>query len=320
MQTFLEHVKEGLSKSPKKLSSRYFYDEKGDKLFQQIMQLDEYYLPECEMQIIKHQSKQVAQDISVTSDCLEIIELGAGDGTKTRHLLQQFLPYFSTLEYIALDISANILEENKKNVAACLPTLKHRTVAGNYFKTYPAIPPSNNSRLVLFLGANIGNYLTSEAIDFFKFIKATLKPNDFFLVAFDMVKYPKKILAAYNDKKGITKKFNLNLLDRMNRELGANFNVDKFDHFPFYNPLTGIASSQLISLEAQKVSFDGGFESVFDAYEAIHTEVSKKFFWTDIEEIADKADMYICQSYFDEHKEYAFVLFKFEPLISEHYE
>jgi len=310
MQEFLEHVKEGLSISPKKLSSRYFYDTQGDALFQQIMKLEEYYLPRCEMQIIEHQSKQLAKDISKTHKQLQIVELGAGDGTKTKHLLRQVKPYFETLEYLALDISANVLNINKREITKEVNNINHSSLAGNYFETYKNLPPTSKGRLVLFLGANIGNYAMPDALEFFKFVKANLRKNDFFMVAFDMVKHPKKILAAYDDSQGITKQFNLNLLERINRELGANFNIEAFDHFPFYNPLTGITSSQIISLEAQTVQFKDGFSVKFEAFEAIHTEVSKKFFWADIEDIASATQLNIVKTYLDSNQEYAFVLFQ----------
>ena len=138
MQQFLKHVKEGLSKPNKKISSHYFYDAEGDVLFQQIMQLDEYYLPRCEMQIINNKSEQLAKDISKTHKNLQIVELGAGDGTKTKHLLKQFKPYFSQLEYVALDISENVLKVNKKEIKA--GNINHYAVAGNYFETYKNLP------------------------------------------------------------------------------------------------------------------------------------------------------------------------------------
>ncbi len=308
MQEFLSHVKNGLRQSPKKLSSRYFYDDKGDALFQQIMQMDEYYLPSCEMQIIQHQSKQIAKDISAFHTELQIVELGAGDGTKTKHLLRQFAPYFKNIEYVAMDISTNVLAINKNEIKTELTGINHRSIAGNYFETYKALTPTTYGRLVVFLGANIGNFLTTEAIDFFKFVRSNLSRNDYFLVAFDLVKHPRKIISAYDDKKGITKRFNLNLLDRINRELGANFEILNFDHFPFYNPITGITSSHIISLKKQTVQFPDGFTAAFEAFEAIHTEVSKKFFWNDIEDIATNSKMNITQSYYDDCKDYAFVL------------
>lgn len=309
MQTFLEHVKNGLSKIPKKLSSRYFYDEKGDELFQQIMQLEEYYLPACEMEIIETQGKKIASDIAKEHKALQIIELGAGDGSKTKHFLKQIYPFFQQVEYVALDISPHILEINKKAVENHVPGLSHLSIAGNYFETYKKLPETNKGRIVLFLGANIGNYPISELISIFQFVKSGLTKSDYFLVSFDMVKHPRKIIKAYDDSQGITRQFNLNLLARINRELGADFDISKFDHFPFYNPITGITSSQIISLANQKVHFPDGYVAEFYAFEAIHVEISKKFYWKDIEEIALQADMNIHEVYYAKKKEYAFVIF-----------
>jgi L-histidine Nalpha-methyltransferase len=310
MQEFLTHVKEGLSQSPKKLSSRYFYDAKGSALFQQIMQLDEYYLPHCEMQIIQNQSASIAEDISIKHSSLQIVELGAGDGTKTKHLLKQFSNHFTPMEYVAMDISPNILAINKEEISREIEGLNQISIAGNYFETYKNLEATLHGRLVLFLGANIGNFPGSEAIAFFNFVRRGLSSKDYFLVAFDLVKHPRKILKAYDDSQGVTRQFNLNLLERMNRELGADFDISNYEHFPFYNPVTGITSSHIISLKKQTAQFADGFSVTFDAYEAIHTEISKKFFWSDIVEIADKSKMNIIQSYFDTGKEYAFVLFQ----------
>lgn len=311
MHEFLQHVKEGLGRSPKKLSSRYFYDEKGDALFQQIMQLDEYYLPGCEMQIIKDQGEQIAIDISKIHKRLQIIELGSGDGTKTKHFLKKLEPYFTSMEYVALDISANVLSVNEYEIRSEIKDILHLSIAGNYFDTYKDLPPTSRGRLVLFLGSNIGNFSTTEAINYFKFIQSNLSENDYLLVAFDLVKHPRKIISAYDDSQQVTKQFNLNLLERINRELGANFDLEQFDHFPFYNPITGITSSQIISLKKQKIQLEDGFTASFEAFEAIHTEVSKKYFWSDIEHIAQESNMHIKEKYLDSGEEYAFVLFQY---------
>jgi L-histidine N-alpha-methyltransferase len=310
MRDFFEHVKEGLGKTPKEISSRYFYDSRGDALYQDIMQLKEYYLPRCEMQIIENNSDQIAQDLSARHSCLQIVELGAGDGTKTKHMLKQFQPYFGAMEYVAMDISNHVLDINEKEIRSEIAQVDYKSIAGDYFETYQSLPDTSYGRLVLFLGANIGNYSTTEIYGFFRFIQSRLREDDCFLVAFDLVKNPRKILAAYDDNKGITKEFNLNLLKRMNRELGANFNIQHFDHFPYYNPLTGVASSQIVSLKKQRVEFSDGFSVGFDLFEAIHTEISKKFFWKDIEGIAQESQMHIEQTYFNSNKGYTFVMFR----------
>ena len=248
--TFLEHVKDGLTKYPKKLSSRYFYDDTGDALFQQIMKLEEYYLPGFEMEIITTKSAQIATDIAREHKHLEVLELGAGDGTKTKHMIKAFMPHFEQVDYVAMDISNNILETNELEMKAFIPDLNQTNYAGDYFETYKAVPNVKaGGRLVLFLGSNIGNYLVDDAAEFFRFVQSKLTPQDYLLVAFDLAKHPRKIIAAYDDKEGVTRKFNLNLLTRINRELGADIDVSKFDHYPFYNPFTGVTSSQIISLE-----------------------------------------------------------------------
>lgn len=310
METFFEHVKAGLSQKPKKLSSRYFYDSRGDVLFQQIMRMEEYYLPACEMNIIKDKSNHIARDISKTHKAIQVVELGAGDGSKTKYFLEQFKPFFEIIEYKALDISKNILDANKQQIETFVSNIQWSGVPGNYFQTYKTLEPTTKGRLVLFLGANIGNYTKEGAIDLFKFIKSQLKPDDFILISFDLVKNPRKIIKAYDDSKGITKAFNMNLLERMNRELGANFDVSAFEHFPFYNPLTGITSSQIISLKKQTVRFSDDFEVHFEAFEAIHTEISKKYYLSDISDLANESGLQLYETYFDDNKEYAFGLFQ----------
>ena len=310
MNEFLAHIKEGLGKTPKKLSSRYFYDERGDALFQQIMELEEYYLPARERAIIREQGGQIAKNIAQEYDGLQVVELGAGDGSKTKLLLQKIAPYFDPLVYAALDISEHILGINAQTVMQFVPGIRVESQAGNYFKTYPRLPYTPQGRLVLFLGSNIGNFLIDEAVEFFGFLKRGLRAEDFLLVSFDLVKHPRKIIKAYDDPQGITRAFNLNLLERMNREAGADFDLAHFDHFPYYDPLSGVTSSHIVSLRKQEVNFKDGFTVQFDAFEAIHTEVSKKYFLKEIDSLAARSGMHIVERFCDPEKEYTLVLFK----------
>ncbi len=261
------------------------------------------------MQIIQQQSPLMAKHLAEVHKTLQIIELGAGDGSKTKHLLNQFQPYFNALEYVAMDISENILCINKQEIESEVSGIVIRSKAGNYFQTYKDLPETSFGRLVLFLGANIGNFLLDDAVSFFQYVKQGLRENDAFIVAFDLMKHPRKIIAAYDDSKGITKNFNLNLLARMNREFGADFDTSKFDHFPFYNPANGVTVSHIVSLEDQIVHFSDGFEVRFEAFETIHTEISKKYFQKDIQYLSDNSGFKISQTYYDRNKEYAFVSF-----------
>lgn len=309
MKDFEKEVKKGLSNKPKTLPTKYFYDAKGSELFQEIMDLEEYYLPACEREILKDSSNQLAANISSLCNEIEIIGLGAGDGTKTVELLKAFMPLFQDIDYYPLDISASILEENKENLQASIPGLSVKPVAGNYFKTLPKLPQSETKRLILFMGANIGNYSPKKAIEFVRFLKENNRTNDLLLIAFDLKKDPEKILAAYNDEKGVTAKFNMNLLARINNELAANFDLDQFKHFPTYDPIAGVCKSHLVSLVAQTVSIGEDTYS-FKAFEAIQTEVSIKYDLSEIEKLATDTGIKLIKHFPDSKNYYTLALYQ----------
>ena len=309
MTEFKKAIINGLSSQPKTLPSRYFYDEKGDRLFQEIMHLKEYYLPGKEREILSNLTQHL-EGLIDKNHLYEIIELGAGDGSKTVKLLKAFHDAKHSIIYRPLDISPNVLEQNKAIVLQQAPQLPIHAVSGNYFIEYPKLESLAENKLVLFLGSNIGNFTFEKAKEFVSFISENFTKDDKLLISFDMVKDPRKILAAYDDSKGVTAKFNLNLLDRINRELGANFNSAQFSHYPTYNPLTGETKSYIISKVSQEVQLSDGISFQFKANEAIHTEISKKYFEHEIEEIAANADLQIGEYFWDQEKEYTLVLFQ----------
>jgi dimethylhistidine N-methyltransferase len=283
--TFLKDTLKGLLSTPKTLSSRYFYDAIGDGIFQEIMQMEEYYLPACELEIIQHKTKDIAAEI--TAQKTDVIELGAGDGTKTVHFLTELISAGKEITYIPLDISANVLEINREHILKSLPELKIESIAGDYFETMKSLKERKNPKVVLFMGSNIGNFKDENAVDFLKLVKSYMTVGDTLLVGADLKKNPKTILEAYNDKAGITKRFNLNLLARMNRELGADFNVINFDHYAFYDPVSGTSFSYIVSLENQYVSIADEMIH-FEKNECIHTEVSQKYSLANLERISSK--------------------------------
>ncbi|UJP65771.1 L-histidine N(alpha)-methyltransferase [Mongoliitalea daihaiensis] len=285
MNQFYEDVIHGLTSGQKSLPSKYFYDERGSKIFQEIMALEEYYLPECEVEILQNRSTEILSEIPFES--LDIIELGAGDGSKTVIFLKEAMKAIKHLNYIPMDISPEILEVNKALVSQKLPGLNVEAVAGDYLETISLLKERKNPRLLLFMGSNIGNFPGEKALGFIQFINDFLRPGDFFLMGVDLKKNPHIIRAAYNDSEGVTKKFNLNLLGRINRELGANFDVEAFEHYGVYNPLTGSALSFLVSLQAQRISI-GDISINFDRYETIHTEISQKYSLKELDTIAAK--------------------------------
>lgn len=282
---FKKDVVTGLNSKPKYLLSKYFYDDEGSRIFQEIMRMEEYYLPGCETEILQQQSGKIVSQLPF--DDLEVIELGAGDGSKTVFLLEELIKSGKKVTYIPMDISEDILKFNKKTIQEQLPDLEIVPLPGDYFHTLDQIKNSPRPKLVLFMGSNIGNFKGNKAIEFIQFVNGHLNEGDFFLLGVDLKKHPKTILAAYNDAKGITKRFNLNLLKRINRELSGNLNINTFDHYSTYDPLSGTASSYLISLENQKVNLNG-FEFNFHENEAIHMEISQKYSLEDLDQLAAK--------------------------------
>jgi len=301
---FAADVLQGLTDNPKHLSSKYFYNEQGDKIFRDIMEMDPYYLTRCEYEILQQYKSELHALITGTSNNFQLIEFGAGDGYKTKVLLQNFLQEPSRFRYLPVDISANALELLLTDLEKTFPGLDAEGIQDDYFNALdtvhidPDIP-----KTVLFLGSNIGNFSGEMTLTFLKKIAGSFKSEDRLLIGFDLKKDPAVILNAYNDPGGITKAFNLNLLLRINEELGANFDIMKFEHVPVYDPGNGEARSYLVSITEQTVDIPALNVRVnFDAWESIHTEISRKYSISDIEKLADKAGFRIIRHFSDKRK------------------
>jgi dimethylhistidine N-methyltransferase len=304
--TFLNDVISGLSKTPKELSSKYFYDDKGDKIFQEIMQMEEYYLPKCEMEILLNQTQDIVKSFGF--EHIDVIGLGSGDGSKTKHFLKKIIELGKKVVYYPLDISEDVLITNKKNVTSFVPNLEVYPIAGDYFETLDKLV-HDNPKIILFLGSTIGNYDHESAEVFMKQLYLMMNQNDILMVSFDLMKNPHKILAAYNDKNGITKRFNLNLLNRINRELNADFDLENFDHYPFYDPISGTTFSYIFSEINQVVNINGKQIS-FEANELIHTEISQKYSLQRIETFKESIGFKSVEHFLDADKNYSISLFK----------
>ena len=298
--TFARDVLDGLSQQPKRLSSMYFYDERGDRLFQDIMHMPEYYLMNCELDIFEQQKAQILQAIGL--EHFHLLELGAGDGFKTRVLLRHFIEQAVDFEYQPIDISPNVLLELEQSLREELPELNVHVLPGDYFKVLHEVKETDSTpKVVLFLGANIGNYAHERAVAFLKHLNEELNSGDKLLIGFDLKKDPETILNAYNDPAGITAAFNLNLLERMNRELGADFNTEDFRHWETYDPVSGATRSFIVSKKAQQVYIQAlGRSFHFDAWEAINVELSQKYSLTEIENLAEVAGFQIEQHFTDD--------------------
>lgn len=274
---FAKEVLNGLSENPKNLLSKYFYDSYGDRLFQQIMNMPSYYLTRCELDIFKNQTATIATAIVSDDGPFDLIELGAGDASKSSFLLKQLVKQQAEFTYCPIDISGNILAELEVKLLAEIPNLDVDCFQGEYFTALKkAVERSNRRKVVLFLGGNIGNMELEEATSFCRELRAQLRPQDRVLIGFDLKKNPHTILDAYNDREGITAAFNLNLLARINRELAADIDLDKFSHYQNYDPISGACRSYLISLEDQNCCIAGKIIK-FSANEPICMEVSQKF-------------------------------------------
>lgn len=300
MSQFARDVREGLSSKPKRLSSKYFYDTRGDEIFQQIMQMDEYYLSRAELGIFK-QHKQSILELIDPGTAFRLVELGAGDGTKTKILLDHFVNQQADFIYCPIDISANVLKQLQRSMLADIPQLKIEPMAGDYFKMLGELKFKNHFKtIVFFLGSNIGNYQKEMAIEFLTGIHDNLQKGDLLMIGFDLKKDPKIILNAYNDPNGITKAFNLNLLERINRELGGDFDTSQFDHNPIYDPATGQCRSYLISKRSMKVRIEALDMVVdFKPWEPIFMEVSKKYDLEEIDELAELTGFRVLENFFD---------------------
>ncbi|KQT20504.1 dimethylhistidine N-methyltransferase [Chryseobacterium sp. Leaf404] len=284
-QTFLKDVIKGLSVQPKKLSSKYFYDKNGDHLFQQIMAMPEYYLTQCELDIFKNKTNELANTIDYSTP-FDLIELGAGDAMKSSYLLEHLCSLDCDFNYMPIDISGNILSVLQENLSEKIPELNIIPLEGDYFEMLDqATKLSQRRKVVLFLGGNIGNMTKDEAIDFCTELRKRFSPGDLLLTGFDLKKNPHTILAAYNDRTGITAAFNLNLLERMNRELNADFNLTYFEHYQTYDPVSGACRSFLVSLREQTVHI-GNHPVTFKENELIDMEISQKFSPEDIQNMA----------------------------------
>jgi len=300
---FYNDVIAGLKATPKRLSSKYFYDAKGDKLFQDIMNCPEYYPTRCELEIFSEKTAELCNAIMANGDAFDLIELGAGDATKSSYLLKYLLEQKADFTYLPIDISENVISYLNITLPVTLPGIKINGLNGDYFDMLKeAASISDRRKVILFLGSNIGNMLVNEALDFCKNLRDHLSEGDMVLMGFDLKKNPKTILAAYNDKGGITKRFNLNLLERINRELHADFDLNKFEHYPTYDPESGACRSFLVSTEDQNVTINQHNRIRFLKDECIYMEISQKFTVLQTEQIAENAGFTPVDCFFDSKK------------------
>lgn len=288
VRDFAYDVLVGLSERPKRIPSKYFYDDEGSRLFQRIMNLPEYYLTDCELEVLRRYADAMVSPLA-NSGPFNLVDLGAGDGKKTMVVLEHLRNIGADFTFVPIDISEGAMRELVTRLRAALPDVRVEGLVCEYADGVHYLGREHGDRrnLVLFLGSNVGNFTLVQARAFLRRLWSVLRHGDYAMIGFDLKKDIEILLAAYDDDEGTTAAFNLNLLRRMNRELGATFDVGAFRHYATYNVFSGAMESYLVSLEPQTVRIEALEQTfTFDAWEPIHTEYSYKYLRTDIDALA----------------------------------
>ncbi len=305
---FAKDVDQGLSSPDKKLPSKYFYDAEGDEIFVKIMNMPEYYLTDSELEILQAQTDQIISSFGMNGEHFEIVELGAGDGEKVIKMLKTLNGRRFT--YAPIDISSNAINKLESRLKQEVPGLDFDGQQGEYFEVLDKLTEVNK-KVILFLGSNIGNLTDDQAHEFMVKISTSMNEHDKLLIGFDLKKDPEIIKKAYDDTHGFTREFNLNLLARINRELGGDFSIDNFTHLAIYDDDEGVAMSYLESKKDQEVfirSLNKSFQ--FRKGEKIHTEISRKYDLETIRKIAEHTGLNVKEMFFDHRKFFVDVLFE----------
>jgi L-histidine Nalpha-methyltransferase len=282
-------IRLGLTAKPKELAPKYFYDERGSQLFEQITELEEYYPTRAEREILGERSAEI---VAVAGEPGTLVELGSGSAAKTRHLLSAMRDADCLATYVPVDISEEITHETAELLVQEYPGLAVRGLVCDFEHDLERIPNGGGGRLVAFLGGTIGNLYPDARRDFLSRVAALLEPGDRILLGTDLVKDSTRLEAAYNDSRGVTAKFNKNVLTVLNRELGGDFDLDRFEHVARYDTDASRMDIRLRSLADQTVRLDGLDLTVrFGAGEEMRTEISAKFTRDGLEAIYREAGL-----------------------------
>ncbi|MFL6090312.1 MAG: L-histidine N(alpha)-methyltransferase [Aeromicrobium sp.] len=272
-QTLIADVRNGLATAPRWLPPKYFYDDRGSALFDEITRLPEYYPTRAERALLEAH----ADDIAHAADARVLLELGSGSSEKTALLLDAMAEAGGLESYIPVDVSAGALRGALEALAETRPELPVHPVVADFEHRLTDLPTPGR-RLVAFLGSTIGNFAPAERREFFARLGGALRPGESFLLGVDLVKDPKRLVAAYDDAAGVTAEFNRNVLRVLNRELDADFQPDAFEHVALWDAENAWMEMRLRALDAMTVNIPGA-DVAFDlaAGEEIRTEISAKF-------------------------------------------
>jgi L-histidine Nalpha-methyltransferase len=294
----------GLSATPKTLPPKYFYDERGSALFDEITRLPEYYLTRAETSILRARAAEIAS----LSRCESLVELGSGTSAKTGLLLRAMLDAGTLREFVPLDVDPAVLAEATDALAARYPGLRLAPFVGDFEHDLGAIPQSGR-RMIAFLGSTIGNLDPAARAQLLRQVRAALRPGDTFLLGTDLVKDTGRLLRAYNDAAGVTAEFNRNVLRVINKELSADFDVDAFEHVAIWNAACQWIEMRLRSARPQTVRIgDLDLAVSFAAGEEIRTEISAKFRSQQVRAELTEAGLNPVQSWTDDNGDFALTL------------
>ena len=304
--TFPSEIFYGLQKKRKFIHPKFFYNEKGSYLFEKISSLDEYYLTRAESEILDtikdRMSAYLRNDYS-------LIEFGSGSALKTRKLLEALTQMQDLIEYYPIDISY-ILKESSLNLQKDYLNLRITGIIDHYESGLDFVRSIEQSRLLVFLGSSLGNFDSTEAIEFLRKIHDSMKKDDYFLLGLDLVKNKQILERAYNDSKGITAQFNLNLLTRINEEFGGNFDLKNFEHVSFFNEKQKRIEMHIRSKIDQEILLSRADVTIkFKKSEMILTEYSHKYTIDQIHTLAKKSGFKVKEIWKDKNEYFALVLF-----------
>lgn len=268
----LRDVRDGLRQSPKQLPSKYFYDERGSELFERITDLPEYYLTRAERALLESSIPDVIARLKPSS----LVELGAGSASKTRIILDAMRDRGAAKCYVPIDVSADFLEATAAQLRREYPQMEITPVVSDISENF-RLPSLVSPVLIVFLGSTLGNFLRDAAVELLARVAAMLGPTDAFLLGVDLRKDPSVLHAAYNDSEGVTAAFNVNILNRLNRELGANFPLERFEHCAYYSMEHHRIEMHLVARSSLSVSIPGVGDVSFAAGESVRTELSHKY-------------------------------------------
>jgi L-histidine Nalpha-methyltransferase len=308
IEDFASDVRRGLTSFSKYLLPKYFYDNRGSELFEKITGLKEYYPTEVERSIIKNISRILPQ---IDKNISTIVEIGSGSSNKTKHIIRSYSESRDKVNYIPIDISEIIIQSSLNLLDNYCNVIIDGIIA-DYEYGLEIVPDlSDEPKLYLFLGSSIGNFTFNESINFLSNISSMMTAQDKLLIGFDRIKDRKVLNKAYDDNQGVTAKFNLNILERINRELNADFNLNEFEHQVRFNEEESRIEMHLVSAKLQTVNIkDLDLQINFEIGESIHTENSYKYSEVMINKLAEGSGLEIVENFTDEQKYFSLCLFQ----------